>query len=96
MMVFSKKTQIVHFKSQTRTLVWMWSRMSFNLRSGISTQKGLKIVIFSGSCSTLLFDSFEPGVKIRMKENARFIRFPKRPTLYISILKISFNPRSGI
>ncbi len=70
-------------------------KISFNLRSGISTQ-GPKIVISSGRCSTLLFDSFGPEVKIRMKDNTRYIGFPKRPKLYISILKISFNLRSGI
>ncbi len=38
--------------------------------------------IFSGLCSTFLFDCFGPGVKTRI--NPRDGGFPKRPKLYIS------------
>ncbi len=50
-------------------------KLSFCLRGGILTQ-GLKIDVFSGSCNTFLFDSFGPGVKIRI--NRRDGGFPKK------------------
>ncbi len=74
-------------------------KMSFNLRGGTSAQ-GPIIIIFSGSCSTLLFDSFGPGVKIRI--NTRDDIFPKKThTVHFksqtcrfcwSGVQISFNP----
>ncbi len=77
--------------------------IKFNLRGGISTQ-GPKIVIYSRTCSTFLFYSFGPGVRIRM--NPRGGGFPERLKRYISSLKlanftvsavkIGFNLRSGI
>ncbi len=60
-------------------------KTSLKLRYSISTQ-GPKIVIFSGSCSTFLFDSFRPGMEIRM--NPCDGGFPKRPKLYISSVKL--------
>ncbi len=51
-------------------------KTSISLRGGISTQRP-KIAIFCGSCKYFLFDSFEPGMKIRM--NPRDGIFPKRP-----------------
>ncbi len=53
----------------------------------ISFNQGPKIVIFSGSYSTFLFDSILPGVKIRM--SSRDGGFPKRPELYTSSLKLA-------
>ncbi len=61
-----------------------WVKISLYLRCGISWQ-GPKIFIFSGSCSTFLFDSFGPGMNVRM--NPGDGGFPKRPKLYISNLK---------
>ncbi|KAL9986767.1 hypothetical protein ACROYT_G000960 [Oculina patagonica] len=59
-------------------------KLSSYLRDGISTA-GLIIVIFSGSSSTFLFDSFGAEMNIRM--NPRDGGFPKRPKMYFSSLK---------
>ncbi len=56
-------------------------KIRFNLRRGISRQ-GPKIVIFCCSCSTFLFDAFEPCVKIRM--NPRNGGLTKRHKVNIS------------
>ncbi len=61
-------------------------KIRFNLRGGMSTQ-GIKIVIFSGSCSTFFFDYFRTGVKIKM--NLRDGGFPKSSKLYVSSLKLA-------
>ncbi len=56
-------------------------KVSLNL-GGIFTQ-GLEIVIFSGSRSTIPYDSFLPGEKIRM--NPRDGGFPKRPNCRLQV-----------
>ncbi|KAL9969571.1 hypothetical protein ACROYT_G021800 [Oculina patagonica] len=68
-------------------------KISFKLRGGIAKQ-GHKIVIFNDSCSTFLFDSFGPGVKIKM--NSRDGGFSKRPKLYISSLKLAGFAGKGV
>ncbi len=78
-------------------------KIGYGQRYGILTH-GAKIVIFSGSCSTFLFNSLKPGVQFRM--NPRDGIFPKRNKLNFSCLKlvafvgsgvkIRFNLRGGI
>ncbi len=68
-------------------------KIRFNLPGGMSTQ-GPKIVSFRGSCSTFVFDSFRPGLKIKM--NPSDGGFPKSPKLYILSLKLAGFPGSGV
>ncbi len=51
-------------------------KIRFHLRSGILTQ-GPKIVIFSGSCKSILFDYF--GQEMKIRKNQFDGGFPKRP-----------------
>ncbi|KAL9969568.1 hypothetical protein ACROYT_G021797 [Oculina patagonica] len=68
-------------------------KISFNLHGGISTQRP-KIVIFNASCSPFQFDSFGPGMKIKM--NPRDGGFSKSPKLYVSSLKLAGYAVSGV
>ncbi len=100
--IFPKRTKLYILSLKLAVSDGSVVKISFNLHGGILTQ-GPEIVIFSGSCSTFLFDSFGPGLKIIM--NQRDSIFPKGIKLYILILKlarfsgsgvkISFNLRTG-
>ncbi len=65
-------------------------KIRFNLRGGILTL-GPRIIIFSGSCRSFLFDSF--GHDMEIKKNPCDGGFPKRPKKYIQSLKLAFYNR---
>ncbi len=84
MLVFSQKGLNCTCKVSAKVFPGSELQINLNLRGDISSQ-GPKNVIFSCSCSTLLFDTFGPGVKISL--NPRVGVFPKRPQLYILSFK---------
>ncbi len=102
---FTKKPKLYISRHKLAGVCATEVKIRFNLRRGISRQ-GPKIVIFSRSCSTFLFDSIGPGVKNLITMNSSQGGFTKRPTMNISGLKpagfaetgvkMRFNLRGGI
>ncbi|KAL9969570.1 hypothetical protein ACROYT_G021799 [Oculina patagonica] len=90
---FSKRTKLYISSLKLAGFAGSGVKISFNLHGGISTQRP-KSVIFNGSCSTFKFDSFGPGVKIKI--NQRDGGFAKSPKRYISSLKLAVFAVSGV
>ncbi|KAL9969572.1 hypothetical protein ACROYT_G021801 [Oculina patagonica] len=90
---FSKRPKLYISSLKLAGFAGSGVKISFNLHGGISTQRP-KIVIFNASCSPFQFDSFGPGMKIKM--NPRDGGFSKSPKLYVSSFKLAGYAVSGV
>ncbi len=91
--IFPKRPKLYISSLKLACFTGSGMKISLNLRGCISTQ-GPKIAIFSGTCVTFSFDSTESGVKVR--KNPRNGIIPKRPTLYMTSLKLAGFAGSGV
>ncbi len=91
--IFPKRPQLYISSLKLVDLHGSEVKTSINRRGGISTQVP-KLVIFSRSCSSSLFDSLGLGIKIRMIPHDDI--FPKTHKLFILRHKLAGLTRSGL
>ncbi len=78
--IFQKRPKLYLTIFKLEGFVGSAGKITFNMRGGNSFQ-GPKIFIFNDSCDAFLFDSFGPGVIIRLDPRDGIFR--KRPKLYV-------------